>query len=114
MSARHRLGQGHPSFRCNARVEAGKVRGLTYTFRLGWQHGIWVHDALIIHRGRLPLRVHAFDVVSAVGMRDESGNRVSVLLHLDDGAIIRLMSDAGAVSALVGPFLMAELDHIEK
>ena len=111
---RRRLLRGHPSFRCNARLEAGKVPGLSYTYRLGRQRGAWVHDVLILHRGRFPLRVYALAVESAGGMTVELGNRVSILLHLDDGATVRVMADSSALSALVGPFLMAELDHVAK
>ena len=111
---RRKLARCHPSFRCNARVEAGKVRGLSYTYRLARQRATWVHDVLILHRGRFPLRVHALEVESAGGMRTEQGRRVSIVLNLDSGAVIRLMADATATSALVGPFLMAELDHVAK
>jgi hypothetical protein len=53
-------------------------------------------------------------VEAAGGMTSEPGHRISILLHLDNGSCVRVMADSTSTSELVGPFLMAELDHVAK
>jgi hypothetical protein len=111
---RRELAQANGTFRCNARIESGEVPGLAPHYRWRWHRATWMHNVLIIHRGRLRTYVHGLAVQSAGGMADVDANRISVLLNLDSGAAIRVMSDSAAMTSLVGPFLMAELDHVAK
>ena len=111
---RRDLARNNGTFRCNARVELGEVPGLEPHYHWQWHRASWAHDVLLIHRGRLRAHVIALPVDSAGGLSQVDSNHITVQMSLDSGAVIRVMADSASITALVGPFLMAELDHVAK
>ena len=112
--ARRQFAQGEGSFRCKALVDAGVVPGLRWRYPRRWQVGRWVHNVLLLQRGRLFPQLHPLAVRSAERMSRTFGDLVALRLILDDGSVITVTADRKAMDFLVGPFLMAELDFMKK
>ncbi len=105
-------GRGEDSFRCRMRVEWGLVNGLEHAYPRRWQHAVWVHDVLLVRRGRVFVRILPLPVEAAEVLSDISDDLVVLRLRLDDGAVVAAMAERHMATALVGPFLMAELEHM--
>ena len=97
------------SFRCRVRVQAGQVPGLRHAYRR--QRCFWVHDVFVIHRGRIFPRSCPLGIRSAQSIESSDGGLVAMRLHLDKGAVIKVLADRSVTASLVGPFLTAGLEH---
>jgi hypothetical protein len=107
----HRQLGGAVPFRCKARLELGEAPGLRTGYRRRWQRAAWVHDVLLLEHGWLSPRLvpHGVESTGTLEASDEGLQLASLRVHLDDGAVIRLTANVRDRTALVGPFLMAEL-----
>ena len=69
---------------------------------------------LILQRGWFIVRVLHLPVRSAEAVRPEKDDVVIVRLRLDDGPLIAVRCKESDLSNVVGPFLMAELEHLAR
>src|SRR4051794_18672641 len=102
------------SFRATVRIESGKVRGLRQGRRRKHYVAVWYHDVLIIRRGLIVVRFYPLAAREAAGVTGVAGDMVSMRLRLDEGGVIVVTAQRRAMSRMVGPFLMAELEHLAK
>ena len=109
-----RFGRAKDSFRCKAWVESGLVASLGRKCGRRWMRAAWVHDVLILQPGRVFARVRHLPVRSAEAVCAEGGGTLSVRLRLDDGPLIALRCREADLTRVVGPFLMAELEHLAR
>lgn len=112
MLASRQPGAGEDSFRCRVRVEWGLVNGLRHAYPRRWQRAVWVHDVLLLRHGRVFVRVVPLAAQAAEAVRDVSDDLVELRLRLDDGTVVAVMGERPMTAALVGPFLLAELEHM--
>lgn len=109
---RRRLARDPAVFPCNVRVVRGFVRGLPRRPRGHASRAQWVHDVLVLHRGRVvgwaqPLAVRtAEDVIEPAGPGVRLGlGAVRLQLRLDDDSVVAVAVPACASELLAGPFL---------
>lgn len=111
---RRRLLREDGAFVCRARVETGSVPGLRTRSRGTACTAQWCHEVLLLRRGRLLPRVHALPVRSTRGgiapavpadrlRRDHAA--LLLVLRLDDGAAVSVVTETATREALAGPFL---------
>lgn len=110
---RRQPGRAEDSFRCRVRVESGSVSGFTHAYPRRWQRGVWMHDVLVVRRGRIFVRIVPLAIEVANELADVPGNFVTLRLRLEDGTVVAVMTERHMTTSLVGPFLMAELEHID-
>ena len=101
-------------FRCKASVESGVVPWLGRHRGRRWWRGAWAHDVLILQRGWFFGSLRHVPVRSAEGVRPDKDDMVTVRLRIDDGPVIALWCKEADLSKVVGPFLMAELEHLAR
>ena len=101
-------------FRCVVRVDRGPVARLRARPRATRCRAQWVHDVLLLHRGRwwprtdaLAVRTARDTIRLAVPSDHARCGAVAVLLELrlDDGSAITVTAPAGSTEQLAGPFL---------
>lgn len=110
------------AFRCTVRLLEGRHPGLRRRRPLRAARGRWAHGVLLLlgPSGRLrviEVRSPKGWVRQRVRRRYRTGRRyradrnlVTLLLRLDDGALVELSAPSTARSLIVGPFLAAAID----
>ena len=120
LRVRRRFARTPGAFRCKLRSPRGTVTG----FRERWDRrptrGLWVHDVLMVQRGRFRQHVLAIpvrlpeDVLRPVDPEDAPGIGLGpephvLRLQLDDGPVVDVAVSGEARSLVVGPFLAAAI-----
>lgn len=104
------------AFRCRLRKVSDPGCGITNAWEVGAVDAAWVHDVLLVRRGRFPVTTRALPVrfpdssVSALLPHEVKGlgvDPVVLRLRLDDGDLIDVAAPAAMRERLVGPFLAA-------
>jgi hypothetical protein len=98
-------------FRCRLRKVAGNGSG-SYVWPRRQVRARWVHDVLVVYRGRLDRGADLFPVSSVHGrvgpVVDVHGDPcISLRLELDDGSTVDLAARPHFAEELAGPFLGA-------
>jgi hypothetical protein len=113
-ASRRRFRRTKGAFRCRLAVQSGVVPGWRRRRRPYSVSALWVHDVLLLRGGVFSMRTDHLAARSAGDVRPEKGGSVRVQLTLDSGAIVAVEAGESDLSQLVGPFLMAELDHLTR
>ena len=118
---RHRLGKAGPTFACRLwSLTDGSAPGSGRWNRTNLRRarGVWVHDVLLIQRGRLFPRLLVLPVrLPDDSMRFAEPGEVSGLttrplvmeLRLDDGSLVAVAAASRDRTSLAGPFLAAAI-----
>jgi hypothetical protein len=113
---RRRLEATGDVFACRVRLVAGWPPGWSRRWDRAKAHGVWVHDVLVLQRGRWFPRVVALAVrlpedsirvVDRGQFRRLGLNPVVIDLRLDDGALLTVAAGQWHRTELAGPFLAA-------
>jgi hypothetical protein len=114
MVGKRRFHRTKGAFRTKLSVESGAVPGFRRGRRPYAVWAYWVHGVLVVRRGVFSSRTDHLLASSAGDVRPVSNDRVSVHLRLDSGAGLVLVAAESDLGKLVGPFLMAELEHLTR
>ena len=103
-------------FACRVRLVSGSPPGWSTRWDRSRAHGLWVHDVLLVQRGRwfpqlvaLPVRLPEDSIRPAdrKEFRRLGLNPVAIDLRLDDGALVTVAAGKWHRTELAGPFLAA-------
>jgi hypothetical protein len=109
------------TFTCRVRLVAGSPPGWQSRRTRGPDRGLWVHDVLLVQRGRwLPrlvaMRVRlpedSIRVVPRSEFRGLGPAPVVIDLRLDDGALVTVAARPWDREQLAGPFLAAAVESL--
>jgi len=114
LMSRRRFRRTNGAFPCKLKVESGVVQEWRRRRRPYSVVALWVHDVVVLRGGVFSMRSDHLAVRSADHVRPEYNDMVSVRLTLDTEQVIVLVADDGDLSKLVGPFLIAELEHLTR
>ena len=115
---RHRLSKAGPTFACRVWPLTGSRSGLWSRRSLRRARAVWIHDVLLVQRGRLFPRLLVLPVrLPDDSMRfarpgEVSGLRTMPLvmeLRLDDGSLVAVAAASQDRTSLAGPFLAAAI-----
>jgi hypothetical protein len=115
---RRRFREAGETFACRVRVVAGSPPGWSGGWDRSRAHGVWVHDVLVLQRGRWFPRLITLavrlpdDSIRAAGraeFRRLGLSPVVIDLRLDDGALVRVAAGQWDRTLLAGPFLAAAI-----
>jgi len=118
---RHRFGGAGETFSCRIRPVAGSPAGWSTRPSKGRARARWVHDVLLVQRGRLLPRVVALpvrlpeDSIRAAEPGEVSGlgpTPLVIELRLDDGPLLAVAAAARDRTLLAGPFLAAAVSSL--
>jgi hypothetical protein len=115
---RHDLSKAGPTFACRIWSPAGSRPGRWNRASVRRARAVWVHDVLLVQRGRLFPRLLVLPVrLPEDSMRFAEPGEVSGLttmplvieLRLDDGSIVAVAAASQDRTSLAGPFLAAAI-----
>jgi hypothetical protein len=112
------LSNAGPTFRCRVWWPAGSRPGRGNRTNLHRARAVWIHDVLLVQRGRLFPRLLVLPVrLPDDSMRFAEPGEVSGLttrplvmeLRLDDGSLVAVAAASEDRTSLAGPFLAAAI-----
>jgi len=115
---RRRFDAAGDPFACRVRLVAGSPPGWSAGWDRSRARGLWVHDVLVLQRGRwfprlvaLPVRLPEDSIRSAgrAEFRRLGLSPVVIDLRLDDGALVTVAAGQWHRTQLAGPFLAAAI-----
>lgn len=115
---RHRLSKAGPTFACRIWSPTGLRAGRWNRPRLRRARAVWIHDVLLVQRGRLFPRLLVLPVrLPDDSMRFAEPGEVGGLarmplvmeLRLDDGSLVAVAAASQDRTNLAGPFLAAAI-----